>query len=518
MNDGTPTAIRPGSVGDATTVGGLEGGTAPLVPLAGYEIDAEIARGGMGVVYHARDMAMGREVAVKVLLDKFPIDGPTARRFVDEARITGQLQHPGIPPIHHIGQRPDGRPYLAMKLIRGRTLDELLKEREPVNTLAVFEAIAQAVGYAHAHGVVHRDLKPANVMVGSFGEVQVMDWGLAKVLAHRESTSGDPDATLGTEIRSLRDSHDETHAGSVLGTPAFMPPEQAIGAVDEVDAQSDVFGLGAILCVMLSARPPYVASDAESTRKLAARGKLDDAYAALAGCAAEPDLVALCKRCLSAEKANRPTDGNAVAKEVASFRRAAEERARQAEVDKARTEVRATEARVKLRMWGFFYFMFAMMIVALWPMIGDSVLKYFFGGPTRPEINRQLDLDHSTIQILIAMGLAEHDKEQYRKAIEAYSNAIVILDKPDNIPINDHNNFQHLRPYLNVRIAECHEEDLAFDRALATLELVKKEYETHSDVAIDQIIGRSSSWYRYHLELCRIAGADSTFRAVPGMI
>ena len=326
-----------------TTIGDFDDSTHIPQHYEGFELRDEIARGGMGIVYRARDVAMNREVAVKILQVKFPIDGSAAKRFVEEAQITGQLQHPGIPPIHHIGKLPDGRPFLSMKLIKGRTLDSLLKDRSPVNTLAVFEAIAQAVGYAHAHDVIHRDLKPANVMVGSFAEVQVMDWGLAKVLTSPQRTQGpanDPDATLGSEIRSLRDSYDETHTGSILGTPAYMPPEQAIGANDEVDASSDVFGLGAILCVMLTGRPPYLGENAESTRKLAARAKLDEAFAALASCVAEPDLVALCMRCLSSEKANRPADANAVATEVAGLRAAAEERAKQAEIAKATSDTR----------------------------------------------------------------------------------------------------------------------------------------------------------------------------------
>jgi tetratricopeptide (TPR) repeat protein len=215
----------------------------------------------------------------------------------------------------------------------------------------VFEAVCQAVGYAHAHGVIHRDLKPANVMVGAFGEVQVMDWGLAKVLAsrERERPEGDPDATLGTEIHSLRDVDSETQAGSLLGTPAYMPPEQAMGAIDEIDARSDVFGLGAILCAVLTGRPPYVGANAEDTRKLAIRGKLDDTFARLAGCGADPDLVALCRRCLSAEKADRPADAGAVAKAVADLRAAADERARQAEVDRVRAEAEAREQRKRRR-------------------------------------------------------------------------------------------------------------------------------------------------------------------------
>src|SRR5207249_4574898 len=136
-----------------------------------------------------------------------------------------------------------------------------------------------------------------------------MDWGLAKVLTADPRAAAAPDETVGTEIRSLREADGAaTQAGSVLGTPAFMAPEQAVGAIDEVDQHSDVFGLGAILAVILTGRPPFVADTAESTRVLAARGKLEDCFSHLDGCGAEPDLVALCKRCLAPEKADRPRD------------------------------------------------------------------------------------------------------------------------------------------------------------------------------------------------------------------
>ena len=178
-------------------------GVTPASP-PGYELLDEIGRGGMGVVYRARDVALDRDVAVKLLSDRYPADSPAAQRFLGEARITGQLQHPGIPAVHELGTLADGRPFLAMKLIKGSTLEALLKHRpDPAadrgRLLAVFEAVCQAVGYAHAHGVIHRDLKPANVMVGAFGEVQVMDWGLAKVLGqesagHRGYAGGGADA------------------------------------------------------------------------------------------------------------------------------------------------------------------------------------------------------------------------------------------------------------------------------------------------------------------------------------
>jgi tetratricopeptide (TPR) repeat protein len=319
-----------------------------------YELGDEIARGGMGVIYRATDNALGREVAVKVLHDKYAPTSGAARRFADEARIAGQLQHPGIPPIHDLGALPDGRPFLAMKLIKGDTLDDLLKARTNASAdrgrfVAVFEQVCQAIAFAHSHRVIHRDLKPANVMVGNYGEVQVMDWGLAKVLGDRPAEMADPqETTNATEVRSLRDSDgSETQSGSVLGTPAFMPPEQAVGAVTQVDEHSDVFGLGAVLAVILTGKPPFVADTAETTRILAAQGKVDECFVRLDVCGADPDLVALCKRCLAPNAGERPADAGVVAKAVAELRQAADERARLAELDRVRAEgaVRAAEVR-----------------------------------------------------------------------------------------------------------------------------------------------------------------------------
>jgi tetratricopeptide (TPR) repeat protein/tRNA A-37 threonylcarbamoyl transferase component Bud32 len=309
----------------------------------------------MGVVYRASDTVLGREVAIKVLQQRHTADAAVARRFIDEARIAGQLQHPGVPAVHDLGVLPDGRPFLAMKLIKGRTLNELLRDRddparERGRLVAVFEQVCQAIGYAHAHGVIHRDLKPDNVMVGAFGEVQVMDWGLAKLLTADEAAADttDPGATAAeTAMLSVRELDDVTRAGSVLGTPAYMPPEQAIGAVGQIDARSDVFGLGAMLCAILTGRPPYVSADGESTRQLAARAKLDDAFARLDTCGADPELVALCKRCLAAERDDRPRDAGALATAVAGLRTAAEERARHAELDRVRAEGDRKAAELK---------------------------------------------------------------------------------------------------------------------------------------------------------------------------
>lgn len=321
-----------------------------LVVPPGYTLHDVIGSGGMGIVYRATDLDLRREVAVKILQDRFAPESSTAARFLEEAHITGQLQHPGIPPVYKVASLPDGRPFLAMKLIKGQTLDELLKTGAPIKRLAVFEAIAQAVGYAHAHDVIHRDLKPANIMVGAFGEVQVMDWGLAKVLTRMECArpdDTDPEATTApTLIRTQRDSDSShTKAGSVLGTPTYMAPEQAAGEVHKVNQRSDVFGLGALLCVMLTDKPPFAGQDSESIRLNAVRGKMDEALASLATCDAEPAVVALCRECLSFEPTDRPADGNAVAKVVAELRVAAEERARAAELERAKAEVRTEEER-----------------------------------------------------------------------------------------------------------------------------------------------------------------------------
>jgi serine/threonine protein kinase len=179
-----------------------------------------------------------------------------------------------------------------------------------------------------------------------------MDWGLAKVLTARGRAGVPPataqDTAAGTAIRTARDADQEMQAGSLLGTPAYMSPEQAIGAVDRIDVWSDVFSLGGILCAVLTGRPPYVADTAEATRQLAARARLDGTHARLAACGAEPELVALCRRCLAPEPDDRPRDAGEVAAVVAALRTAAEERARRAEIDRVRAAEQGKRRRMLL--------------------------------------------------------------------------------------------------------------------------------------------------------------------------
>jgi tetratricopeptide (TPR) repeat protein len=325
----------------------------------GYELIDEIGQGGMGVVYRARDIALDRDVALKLLSERYPPESLPSQRFLSEARITGQLQHPGIPAVHQVGTLADGRPFLAMKLIKGSTLEAILKLRTDTSAdrgrlLAIFEAICQAVGYAHAHRVIHRDLKPANVMVGAFGEVQVMDWGLAKFLGEETPATTDllaaEQTRAWTQVGPTPELGSHTQVGSMVGTPSFISPEQALGETEKINERADVFGLGALLTVILTGQPPYVGETFESVRVQAARGKLEDCFARLDASGAEPELVALCKKCLAFEPADRPADAGAVAQAVAGLRAAAEERARTAEREQAAAAARSTERRKRRRL------------------------------------------------------------------------------------------------------------------------------------------------------------------------
>jgi tetratricopeptide (TPR) repeat protein len=361
-DDATRVAGQTGTAGPGRTGAG-EIGELPAGP-PGYELLQEIGHGGMGVVYRACDISLRRDVAVKLLSDRCPPDSPAAQRFLNEARITGQLQHPGIPAVHQVGTLPDGRPFLAMKLIKGETLDSILKQRTDPSAdrsrmLAIFEAVCQAVGYAHAHRVIHRDLKPNNVMVGAFGEVQVMDWGLAKVLGEEAPATVDllkEQTAAWTDVGDTQGgSH--TEAGSVMGTPAYMPPEQAVGQIERVNQRSDVFGLGAILAVILTGKPPYLGKTFDSVRLQAVGGRLEDCFSRLDASGAEPELVALCKQCLAFEPADRQADAGMMAASVAELRAAADERARRAELERVRVEgeqatalARAAERRKRRRM------------------------------------------------------------------------------------------------------------------------------------------------------------------------
>jgi serine/threonine protein kinase len=213
-----------------------------------YEILEPIGRGGMGTVYRARDRELDRDVALKVLRDPGG-DGPGggAARMLREARVLARLEHPGLVPVHDVGTLPDGRPFYVMKLVRGEPLDAHVAATATSleDRLRILQRLCEAVAFANAHGVIHRDLKPQNVMIGRFGEVLVMDWGVAKV------AGGVPDEDAPAAMAPLAPG--DTAPGTVLGTPGYMPPEQAAGSAAEVDQRADVYALGAVLGFLLDA-------------------------------------------------------------------------------------------------------------------------------------------------------------------------------------------------------------------------------------------------------------------------
>ena len=223
-----------------------------------YEVSRQLAKGGMGEIYLALDRQLQKHVALKVMTPEVAENTDLAQRFTQEAMVLGRLDHPHIVPIHDLGVDAQGRNYYAMKFVRGTTLKEVLNglrcgqasivESYPLTRLLeVFSKVCDAVAYAHSKKIIHRDLKPANIMIGEFGEVMVMDWGIAKILNQPENK---------TTTSNLRNSSSGTQYGTVMGTPSFMAPEQAEGRLEEINEKTDIYSLGAILYNILTLHPP----------------------------------------------------------------------------------------------------------------------------------------------------------------------------------------------------------------------------------------------------------------------
>ena len=280
------------------------------------------AKGGLGEVWLAEDAELHREVALKEIQERFADSEDSRTRFIREAEITGQLEHPGIVPIYGLGVYGDGRPYYAMRFIRGESMQEAINrfheadragKRDPGERalslrglLGRFVAVCNAVGFAHARGIMHRDLKPANVMLGEYGETLVVDWGLARRLAEGA------DCTVPiVPVRLTQDDAGETRQGQAVGTPAFMPPEQALGDLDRVEARSDVFALGATLYSLLSGKPPYVGPKALAQ---AAQGKFPPPRQVNAAVPAA--LEAVCLEAMAHQPEDRYAGARALAAEV----------------------------------------------------------------------------------------------------------------------------------------------------------------------------------------------------------
>jgi serine/threonine-protein kinase len=404
---------------------------------ARVQLLGEIARGGMGVVLRGRDTDIGRDLAVKVLLDSHMDKPDLVRRFVEEAQIGGQLQHPGVVPVYELGTFGDRRPYFTMKLVKGQTLTELLAERKSPTEdlprlLSIFEQVCQTMAYAHARSVIHRDLKPSNVMVGSFGEVQVMDWGLAKVLRNdgvvADAAAGKIAANEAAIVTARVESdHDLSQAGLVLGTPAYMAPEQARGEIDRIDERADVFALGSILCELLTGQPAFVGRSGAEIHRKAALGDHTDAMTALERSGASGELIALARSCLAREREDRPRQAAAVAERITAYLVGVQEKLRateiarateQAQAEEARRTARVAEAKVKverraLRLTGGL----AASVLGLIVIYGGAYTAY-----QRQRAEREAGVDRALREADVLYGEAKQadgDPARWAKALEA---------------------------------------------------------------------------------------------------
>lgn len=295
-----------------------------------------VGRGGMGEVYRVLDPHLKRRMVLKVIRRDQCNEETAVSRFLEEARITAQLQHPGIVPVHELGVLEDGRLYFTMREVRGRTFKEVIHEahdafetcnRDEKNWHAqfrglidVFFRVCEPIAYAHAQGIIHRDIKPSNVMVGDFGEVQILDWGLAKSLS--APCAGDFDSIDLDEFEDLEDLDDpkpsfNTRRGSIIGTPTFMPPEQARGMHDALGPPADVYSLGAILFMVLDGRVPFTGTNTATILFQVIEG-IDRSPGEAQG--APEALVDLCLWAMSIDADDRPQDAGAFAEAISNWR------------------------------------------------------------------------------------------------------------------------------------------------------------------------------------------------------
>lgn len=443
-------------------------------PQAGrYEVGEVIGTGGMGVVLRADDPELHRALAIKILHHRHREEQALIQRFLEEAQLTSQLQHPGVPPVHEVGTLEDGRPFFAMKLIQGKTLRELLctrcgpKEDRP-RFLSVFEQICQAVGYAHSRGVIHRDLTSHNMMVGAFGEVHVMDWGLARVVAKTNEVDNPESEQSGAStivtVRTSAETGDRTQTGTVLGTPAYLAPEQARGEVELLDERCDVFGLGAILCEILTGKPPFDQESSLARIQQSIKGDLSEVYSRLEQCDADPELVTLARSCLQPQKEDRPVNGTAVLTAITEYQEGVQQRLQQVVIERAQAETKAIEERKRRR------FVIGLTIVAT---LLTSVFLWGVWFYRRTQIERRASVEKHLTALyadLNAFRLADVDKH-LGEARRYYQD----LPEVQQIQVNQAETDLHLARKLDlIRLGQLYRQASSEYDAKPTLD--SKEY------------------------------------------
>ncbi|MBC7855544.1 MAG: serine/threonine protein kinase, partial [Pirellulaceae bacterium] len=284
------------------------------------------AKGGLGEVFVAQDLELHREVALKEIQARFADQPESRSRFVLEAEITGGLEHPGIVPVYGLGQYADGRPFYAMRFIRGDSLKEAIaffhkadipgrdpgeRTLELRKLLGRFIDVCEAIEFAHSRGILHRDLKPGNVMLGKYGETLVVDWGLAKTVGRGERTADTGETTLRP---TSGDSVDPTIIGKAVGTPAYMSPEQAAGRLDELGPASDVYSLGATLYCLLTGQPPFSGNDQGEILRRVQRGNFLPPREVKPQ--VSPPLQAICLRAMALQLSDRYLSPQMLARDI----------------------------------------------------------------------------------------------------------------------------------------------------------------------------------------------------------